>query len=276
MVKMQNLRRFLARAFIWGHILRNFHGLTVFSQLNLFISALIDLLLSFFAKPYNPTLLFPGLYLSSEGLTVFVRGRTDDLYHLVPRREGDVDFLIRRVLRHGDVFVDVGANVGYYTLLAAKKGCKVIAIEPVPQTIAVLKINLRLNRLEDRVIVIDRCAWSLRSKVKLIIPQGKFFGSTTALFDRAEGTIIEVEGIDLDSILRNQPNIRMIKIDVEGLEYEVLKGALDTLKKTDLIVVELSRNAKEIIGFLLKTGYRIKRLRFTTHILAYNVVKIGK
>ncbi|MEM1690719.1 MAG: FkbM family methyltransferase [Thermofilaceae archaeon] len=273
---MSRLMRALARAFIWRRIIHSFRGLTLTSQLNLFVSALADILASLIVKPSNPLLLLSGLYLSSEGLTVYARGGTDDLYHLLPGREGSVDLAIRRMLRSGDVFVDVGANVGYYTLLAARKGCKVIAVEPVPQTLAVLRINLRLNRLEDLVTIVGKCAWSSRGHVKLAIPQGKFFGLASAVLNRGKGATVDIECVDLDGVLCSYPEVRLMKVDVEGAEYEVLKGADNALRKTDFIVVELTRNVKNTIGLLLGKGYRIKRLGFSTYILASNTSKVVK
>ncbi|MEM1510251.1 MAG: FkbM family methyltransferase [Thermofilaceae archaeon] len=271
---MSLLMRALTRALIWRRIIRGFRGLTLTSQLNLFVSALVDILASLIVKPSNPLLHLSGLYLSSEGLTVYVRGGTDDLYNLLPGREGSVDLVIRRVLRSGDVFVDVGANVGYYTLLAARKGCKVVAVEPVPQTLAVLRINLRLNRLEGLVTVVGKCAWSSRGHVKLAIPQGKFFGLASTVLNRGKSATVDIECVDLDSVLCSYSEVRLMKIDVEGAEYEVLKGADSALRKTDFIVVELTRNVKNIIGMLLGKGYRIKRLGFSTYILASNDIKI--
>ncbi|MEM1661238.1 MAG: FkbM family methyltransferase [Candidatus Bathyarchaeia archaeon] len=232
--------------------------------------------MSFLTEVSNPILLFSGIYLSSEGLVVFARGKTEDLYYLLPKREEDVDFLIKYLLRPGDVFVDVGANVGYYTLLAAKKGCKVVAIEPIPQTNTVLRINLRLNRLGGNVDVINKCAWSSKKSMKLIIPQGKYYGLSRVLLNDIEGIVVEVECIDLDSVLHDQLDVRMIKIDVEGAEYEVLRGARETLRKTNFVIIELSRNMKDTVSFLLEMGYRVKRLRFATYILAYNKIKLAK
>jgi hypothetical protein len=56
---------------------------------------------------------------------------------------------------------------------------------------------------------------------------------------------------------------------VEGAEYEVLKGLEKVLSKTKFIIVELSRNVPEILNLLSEKGFRIKKLHFTTYILAY-------
>ena len=63
---------------------------------------------------------------------------------------------------------------------------------------------------------------------------------------------------------------------MEGAEYEVLKGADNALRKTDFIVVELTRNVKNTIGLLLGKRYRIKRLGFSTYILASNAVRLSR
>ena len=61
---------------------------------------------------------------------------------------------------------------------------------------------------------------------------------------------------------------KLIKIDVEGGEYEVLKGLEKVLPKTKFIIVELTRNVPEILNLLSEKGFRIKKLHFT-YILAY-------
>jgi hypothetical protein len=76
---------------------------------------------SLITEPRNPRTLFSGVYLIKPfRLIVCVRGGTEDLYNLLPRREESVHDIVVSILRLGDVFVDVGANVGYYTLLASR------------------------------------------------------------------------------------------------------------------------------------------------------------
>jgi hypothetical protein len=97
--------------------------LSIKSQFNLVASFLFDSLVIWFVDAYNLSLLFSGLHLLKPmKMVVYVRGRSDDLYYLIPYREGPVEVFIRYVLCPSDVFVDVEANVGYYTLLAARRG----------------------------------------------------------------------------------------------------------------------------------------------------------
>jgi len=120
-------------------------------------------------------------------------------------------------------FVDVGANVGYYTILRALKDSFVVAVEPIPTTVAVLKINLKLNGIIN-VMIVDKCAWFESSRIKLKIPHGSYYGLASAFYNRdTKYVAYEVECVKLDDVLKEFKNIKLVKIDVEGAEYEVLK-----------------------------------------------------
>src|SRR4051812_34350646 len=66
-------------------------------------------------------------------------------------REGQVSALFEEAVPAGGLVLDVGAHLGYFTLIAARKGAEVIAFEPNPQTLPFLHENLRANGVEDRV-----------------------------------------------------------------------------------------------------------------------------
>ncbi len=137
--------------------------------------------------------------------------------------------LVRDCLRRVDLFVDVGANVGYYTCLACAAGVSTIAIEPVPANLRVLHHNLRLNGWTDTEV------WP----VGVGAGQGSadIFGAGTAASlisgwagNRASsGQTIAVTTLDrlLDS--RAVGRTLLIKVDVEGAEYDLLRGATATL-----------------------------------------------
>ena len=132
-------------------------------------------------------------------------------------------------LRRADLFVDVGANVGYYTCLARVAGVSTIAIEPVPANLRVLHHNLRLNGWSDTEV------WPVGVAAK----QGSadIFGAGTAASlisgwagnRAASGQTIAVT--TLDRLLEGRAVGRnlLIKVDVEGAEYDLLRGATDTL-----------------------------------------------
>jgi len=272
------LRRVISRAMLWFLILRQFRGLTIHSWFNLYVSALFEVLASLVARLHNPKLWLKGLDLFySKPLKAFfcVRGGTDDIYHLLMYRERAVQCTVEAVLKPGDVFVDVGANVGFYTVLAALRGARVVTVEAVPHTVAVLRANIKLNGLDDRIKVVDRCASDRKYKAKFYIPKSGHYGVATinsSRFDSAH--VVEVECIPLDEVLKDVERIRIVKMNVEGSELAVLKGLKETLGRIDYIVVEVSD--REVISTLLKRGFEVRFLGFTTYILAFKTYKSHK
>ena len=263
--------RVIGRVFLWLRILRSFKGLKFSSSLNLFLSALIDIAMSVFVNPSLPRIICSGIYIvkSNPSFIVYVRGNTDDLYFLLPYREGPIDRVIRMLLKEGDIFIDVGANVGYYTLLAARRGGRVIAVEPVPETATVLRINLKLNHLDNSVQIVTKCLYKSETEMKIYIPLSKHYGLASLYHARGyRHHTITVPCTMLDKITANYDKIKLIKIDAEGAEYDILLGAESTLGKVEYLIIEISRNAKEIIEYLEYKGFQVKPLGFTTYVLA--------
>jgi len=265
------LGKYLGRLRIWLTILWNFRGITFRGWLNLFLFTLIDpIIYALSSTSLNPKLVMKGLYsFRVKGLgIVLCRGGTDDVFQFVPGHEGDVEEFIKSHLKEGSVFVDLGANVGYYTLIASRlvgsRG-RVYAVEPVPSTAAILRLNVILNKL-DNVIIIEKAAWFTKEKVNLRIP-GSDYGYASVV--RGYGKSMLVEACPLDELLQDVDHIDILKIDVEGAEYEVLKGAKNTLHKTKCIVLELTRNIKEVFELLINYGFKIKKAELPAYIIAY-------
>ena len=269
-------KRLLDRIYIWLRIIKSVQGLDFLSNINLFLSAFLDIFKSVFVSSKVPCAIFSGLYLiryKNTNCLFYVRGGTDDIYCISPGREGPVESFILSIMEKSDgVFVDVGANIGYYTILIAKKGSRVIAVEPIPETIKILKTNIMLNNVEKYVTVVDKCATSRNMKIKMFVPVNKYYGLATMykeVHPASKYQEILTHGVTLDSILSDFQSVTLIKIDVEGAELEVLKGLNKSLKKTHFIVIELSRNIPEVIALLKEEGFSIKPMGFTTYILAY-------
>ena len=82
-------------------------------------------------------------------MLIYERGGTDDFNDALPKREGDAEDLTLNSLKPGDVFIDVGANIGHYTILASKlvgANGKVFVVEHIPQTMEILKIKFVTER----------------------------------------------------------------------------------------------------------------------------------
>lgn len=145
-------------------------------------------------------------------------------------------------LRGEDLFVDVGANIGAYTVLAAgAAGARTIAFEPSRQTFATLELNIRLNDLNDRVKLNNTAVGRKPGMVQMT----EGLGTENSVREVSEhGETISVEMTALDIALKNEAPT-LIKVDVEGFETEVFAGAAETLRNDSLtgLIIEKAGNA---------------------------------
>jgi FkbM family methyltransferase len=234
---MEKIKRTLG--FIFTHPLAKRHR---FRSLGRFFAWQLQCILSpdkFIVKDYMEGLKF----YARKGLT----GITGNIYCGL-HEFTDMSFLLH-FLRQDDVFFDVGANVGSYTLLASGVcGSKSIAIEPVPKTFGVLKNNIDLNNLSGAVSLINGGAAGQPGTLSFS-SNDDTTNHVIATTETAAEETIEVEVITIDSLLmKTQP--ALIKIDVEGYETEVLKGMSQTLVSPTLkaVIIELNGSG-ERYGF---------------------------
>lgn len=193
----------------------------------------------------------------SPGMT----GATQNIY------TGLSDFadsaLVLHLLRKDDLFVDIGANVGVYTVLAAGAvGAQTVSIEPVPQTFSKLCANLRVNNIGDKVT--PHNIGLGREKATLRFTADRDTMNHVITDENWKGASIQVPVSTLDAVLKEQPPT-LIKIDVEGWESEVLAGAASTLRSSALLglIVEMNSNdaafsANELAVYecLLDNGFK--------------------
>ena len=261
------LKRVKGRLFLHLRYFLCFRGVSIKSAMNLYLSSVVDVLLHAISGwEDNPKCLSSGLYLvKPHKFYVYIRGGTDDLYHCLFRREEYVEDLIIHNLEEGDTFIDVGANVGYYTLLSSKlvgpEG-RVVSIEPVPETFKTLLKNIKINRASN-IIAAPKAAWNYSTKLKIYIPR-KCYGFASVVRGSLKDEVNIVDAIPLDDILKGYTKIKLIKIDVEGAELQVLEGARKTLKKARYVILEVSREEDRIIRLLKEEGFKIHKLKPAT------------
>jgi FkbM family methyltransferase len=151
----------------------------------------------------------------------------------------DMGYLLH-ALRSDELFIDVGANVGAYTILAcAAIGARGYAFEPVPSTYQRLLANMRLNHLDARVTCLNRGVGAGTGQIEFT-GDADTTNHVVAPGERC-AQAVSVELTSLDCALEGeQPS--MLKIDVEGYETQVLQGAEQTLKRSTLhsIIIELN------------------------------------
>lgn len=138
----------------------------------------------------------------------------------------------RAAVRRGMTVLDVGANVGAYTLMFAtwvgEKG-RVIAFEPAPDAREGLRTHVALNRFDDRVTIVEAAASSSVGQARFAVHPS---GGSSALASADAGNLpcITVATETIDSVCRTHGLLpAVIKIDVEGAELDVLRGARHTL-----------------------------------------------
>jgi FkbM family methyltransferase len=146
--------------------------------------------------------------------------------------------LLERSLRVGDVAIDVGANVGVHTLTMARlvgPAGRVLALEPNPSALKRLRRNVELNALEQ-VAVVPCAAGAYATRLQLRVPaedsrEGANPGLASLVALETPHSVVEVDVQPLDAVLRVEPlgQVSLIKIDVQGYECQVLRGATETL-----------------------------------------------
>lgn len=168
---------------------------------------------------------------------------------------------------HGGIFLDVGANIGNHTLFFSRyMADRVLAIEPQPETFSVLQWTVSKNMLEN-VACLSYAVSSEKGIGVLSLPDGfeKNIGCFTLLpCDKSTRNVeVPVKTLDslfVDTLAGSEMPVRLIKIDVEGYEHRVLKGARELLNchHPDIVVeAKNDRVLKDIRQTLSPLGYRV-------------------
>ena len=173
------------------------------------------------------------------GYQAYCRSK-DNFRDFVIMTEHEHDLIERFCPKEGDVVVDIGAHIGCYTIISSKRvgaNGKVIAIEADPSNFEMLNHNIKLNQLTN-ITALNYAVYSKETKIKLYLP-GEESGYTiynTLMIERAKPRekFVEVSANTLDNLLQQNGirQVNWIKIDVEGAELEVLKGATNILSKS--------------------------------------------
>src|ERR671914_1647967 len=195
-----------------------------------------------FLKPGNSTLL--KFKVPKYDYEFYCRINKDD-FKIMTIHEDDI--IKRFTPKEGDIVVDIGAHIGLYTIISSKrvgtKG-KVVAIEAHPGNFEMLNSNIKLNQLTN-VIPLNYAVHSKETKVKLYLPSGESgftkYNTIMPNWINTQEKFVEVNANTLDYLLQlnqiRQEEVNWIKIDVEGAEFEVLKGATNVLSKSKDIAI---------------------------------------
>ncbi len=189
-------------------------------------------------------------------------------------------FTVGSRLRGGDIFVDVGANCGIYTLFAARAvgpSGLVVAFEPSKREFARLEANVALNRF-TQVRLHQAAASDASGEVSLTIAEPRFAGHNTmgerfAYAPVRAHAVAVVPAVTLDAALAHLPRLAMIKLDIEGAELRALRGAEATLARfSPSLLLELYEDAlaangtsvAAVVSWLAAHGYRLHDINART------------
>ncbi|KAK2984103.1 hypothetical protein RJ640_018128 [Escallonia rubra] len=192
-----------------------------------------------------------------------------------PDISGTVQGLLEGMRGEGKkgIFVDVGANVGMASFAAAVMGFRVLAFEPVFENLQRICDGVHFNRVGDLVTVFEAAASDRLGNITFHKLVGRLDNSAVSAsgaklaFKSNEEIALQVRTVPLDEIIPESERVLLLKIDVQGWEYHVLKGALKLLSRKNseapyVIYEEDERllqasnsSSKEIRDFLHTVGY---------------------
>ncbi len=169
--------------------------------------------------------------------------------------KNEADFFLTEV-KNSDICLDVGANIGYFSFLFAKKASKVYSIEPIRTNVKLMELSASINGIENMVIINSLASdgdgfedFVEAEETSLSGIKKKGFEQDLAMnYGVAKSVSYQVESITIDKIAF--PRLDIVKIDVEGAELRVLKGMKKTLEKyaPRLLMIEAVPSALNLHG----------------------------
>jgi FkbM family methyltransferase len=189
---------------------------------------------------------------TAEGFTIYANPRIQGALWLQGGWEKLTIDLLKRELKPGMVFIDIGAYIGCHTLLAAKlvgESGRVFAFEPAPDTFTLLRHNVEINEFKN-VSLSNKACLDKTCRVKLFVDESHPDISSVGTLPGVNSSIL-VDAVSLDEFFSNyQGTIDFIKIDIEGAELAALDGMARILEK--------HRHLKMIVEFAPFLLYRCK------------------
>lgn len=176
--------------------------------------------------------------------------------------------LVSGLVGEGNTVLDIGANIGFYTISLAQQvpTATILAFEPIPATFAYLRENIALNGVANAQVFNFGLSDQEGEQIFYFSPRNSVSASAARVAEEDDTAMVVGRVRRLDDVVREQGvRVDFLKCDVEGAEYLVLRGAAETLRRDrPLIVAEMLRkwsakfcyHPNDIIHFLGALGYR--------------------
>ena len=189
-------------------------------------------------------------------------------------RELDHKWMIDNELSLGNVVLDLGANIGYYAIMEAKKigrYGKIYAIEPDPRNIEFLEKNIKLNSIVDIFDFEQGAISNKNEKVEFVLSSKTNLSSFDLKKSKDNSNSINVQAYDLETYLKNKKRVDLVRMDIEGHEIEVFDSLINFSKnfqnhlpkkiifETHFRIYEQNKKyVQQIIRKIFEVGYEIK------------------
>lgn len=185
-----------------------------------------------------------------------------------PTTENSEERFVARVLRPGDTYVDVGANVGLLALRGAAEvgpAGRVIAVEAHPRTASFLRANVALNDFRHVQVI----ASAVGDRAGTVSFQDRYSDDQNAVDPSARGTLtVPLDTLDALVLPQVAGRVALLKVDVEGFELWALRGGAGLLARTDRVLIEswdeharrFGYDVGEVFALLRDAGFTLHRL----------------
>ncbi|HSB88838.1 MAG TPA: FkbM family methyltransferase [Anaerolineales bacterium] len=192
--------------------------------------------------------------------------------------EPEVTRAVRLLVHPGMTAYDLGANIGYVTMLLAKavgETGRVVAVEPLPANLDRLRAAVELNRMEHRIRVVPKAVGAAGGPARFLVHRSPGMGRLEAGSGRGPGfeSAIDTEVVSLDDLVHEQdfPRPDVIKIDLEGGEVDALQGMRRILLEARpvlLIETHGQAEARGVWDLLTAAGYSLRDLDHDSRVVA--------
>lgn len=210
----------------------------------------------------------------NNSFSIFIspkNGCVDEYIYLYGIYEPNILDTIEKYLKQGDIFIDIGANIGQHSMFAASivgNTGKVYSFEPIPRIYNQLLDSVHLNNF-DNIVEVHNIALGEKNDKKTLHISSKNVGGSS-LVEISGDEKIQVKITPGDNIISQLQKIDLIKIDVEGYEYETLSGIQVTLKRYKPIII-MEFNGESYI----RNGNRGDKIISLLNNLEYSLYDIG-
>jgi len=218
------------------------------------------------------TIDFQGYHIPGQRLLIIktwdefvflIRPKTSDLDYatLIPEYYEYNNWFVPHI-KESEFFVDVGANIGGYTIRGCRHAKLVIAIEPVLTNFLILQKNVELNNC-DNVYALRMAVGKDKGYAVLRIPRisNYLFAGSASIIKRFDAEyhqeLVKVDSLDNIVSCLSLNRIDFLKIDIEGAEGVAFRGMLETLKRTRYLMIEISECNEWLIRQIMKLGFKM-------------------